>query len=441
MIPVIRLMDTAREAFKITGLNGAKTLSGTIPVAGSKNNALPLLASSVLFDVPVSFSNVPDITDVAKMLELLESVGARTSRDGDTVTIDPKNVSHGKVDTSIANKLRASIILTGPLLSRTGSVSFPTPGGCVIGKRPIDIFLEGYTALGAVVAEHEASFTVTAPKLSGTEFFFRLQSVTGTEALLMASVLAHGTTTFKNVALEPEVTDVAEFLKDAGADITGIGTSTLVVRGTGGVPLSPKNPVSHRVIPDRIEAGSYLVLGALCAENLSLTGVEPAHLELPLMILKDMGVPVRVSGNEIHIIDNTSKNSGFKPITLRTHEYPGFPTDLQSPFTVLCTQAGGESVVEEMIFEGRLAYTADLVSMGAQITIAHPHKALIKGPSKLSGRELYTPDLRAGLAYIVAACTAKGTSYIHNIHYVDRGYEHAEKKLTGIGVALERISV
>jgi UDP-N-acetylglucosamine 1-carboxyvinyltransferase len=434
-------MDTSKEAFKITGLHGNKTLSGSISVSGSKNNALPLLASSVLFDVPVSFSNVPDITDVTKMLELLESVGALTSRKGDTVVIDPKNITHGTIDTDIANKLRASIILTGPLLARIGTVSFPTPGGCVIGKRPIDIFLEGYAALGASISEIGTSFTVSSQKLSGGNFFFRLQSVTGTEALLMAAVLAHGTTTFKNVAIEPEVTDVAEFLKEAGADITGIGTSTLVVRGTNGTPLSPKNLTSHRVIPDRIEAGSYLALGALCARDLTITGVEPAHLELPVMILKDMGIPITHSNNEIRIVDNTIKNENLKPITLRTHEYPGFPTDLQSPFTVLCTQAGGESIVEEMIFEGRLAYTADLVSMGANITVAHPHKAVIKGPSKLTGRELYTPDLRAGLAYIIAACSAKGTSYIHNIHYIDRGYERAEEKLKSINVALERVSV
>ncbi|GMU74164.1 MAG: UDP-N-acetylglucosamine 1-carboxyvinyltransferase [Candidatus Campbellbacteria bacterium] len=434
-------MDPKTEAFRITGLNGEKKLSGEISVSGSKNNALPLLASSVLFAGPVSFSNVPDITDVDKMFELLRNAGAVVTREGDVVTVDPAGVAHGEIDVAVANKLRASIILTGSLLGRTRRITFPSPGGCVIGKRPIDLFLEGYTKLGATVTENENIFTVSADKLSGMEFFFRLQSVTGTEALLMASALAHGTTTLKNVALEPEVTDLAEFLRDAGASIEGVGTNTLTIHGTGGIPLKNNSKEPHRVIPDRIEAGSYLVLGALCAHDLTLKGCNPSHLELPIITLQEMGVPVEVRGTDVVISNNTKPNNAFLPASIRTHEYPGFPTDLQSPYTVLCTQAEGESVIEEMIFEGRLAYTADLVSMGADITVAHPHKAVVKGPAKLSGRELYTPDLRAGLAYIIAACVGKGVSLIHNIHYVDRGYENAEAKLRQIGVAIERVSV
>ncbi len=433
-------MDQQTDAFRIEGRNGEKRLSGTIAISGSKNNALPLLAASVLFETPVSFTNVPDITDIDKMLSLLEGAGAAVTRDGHTVHIDPSGVTNSIIDTSIANKLRASIILTGPLLARTGSVTFPSPGGCVIGKRPIDLFLEGYTKLGAAVSENETVFTVSRQKLSGMDFFFRLQSVTGTEALLMAAVLAHGTTALKNVALEPEVTDLAEFLRDAGAEISGIGTGTLTIVGTNGAPLSCIQEKPHNVIPDRIETGSYLVLGALCAENLTITNCNPLHLELPLTILKDMGIPIQTTDTTIQISSNTKPIGTLIPTSIRTHEYPGFPTDLQAPFMVLCTQAQGESVVEEMIFEGRLAYTADLVSMGADITIAHPHRAVVKGPNKLSGRELYTPDLRAGLAYIIAACVAKGESVIHNIHYVDRGYENAEEKLRGIGVAIQRFS-
>lgn len=434
-------MDPKTEVFKVTGLNGKKTLSGEIAVSGSKNNALPLLAASVLFATPVRFSNVPSITDVEKMLTLLENAGAQVTRQGDTVTIDPKNITNSDIDVSVANKLRASIILTGSLFARMKHVTFPSPGGCVIGKRPIDLFLEGYTKLGATITENAGLFSVSTEKLSGMDFFFRLQSVTGTEALLMASVLAHGTTVLKNVALEPEVTDLAEFLRDAGASISGIGTSTLTVTGTDGAPLSYAQKEPHRVIPDRIEAGSYLVLGALCATDLSVTHCNPSHLELPLAILKDMGVPLEVGTDTVRISDNTKNNDEFLPTSIRTHEYPGFPTDLQSPFLVLCTQGGGESAVEEMIFEGRLAYTADLISMGAAIDVPHPHRAVVKGPSKLSGRELYTPDLRAGLAYIIAATVARGTSLIHNIHYVDRGYEDAENKLRGIGVAIERVSL
>jgi UDP-N-acetylglucosamine 1-carboxyvinyltransferase len=360
-----------------------------------------------------------------------------------TVRLDPSGITRGDLDPAIANKFRASIVLTGPLLARTRRVSFPSPGGCVIGKRPIDLFLAGYTALGATVDENETedAFVISAPRgLAGTEIFFKLQSVTATETLLMSAVLAEGTTVLKNVAMEPEVTDVALFLRSCGAKIDGIGTSTYVIHGAGGALLSsPEAP--HQVIPDRIEAGSYLVLGALCAHDLLIENCIPAHMELPLSILKEAGVPLEITDQSIRITNNTKENSEFGTTAIRTHEYPGFPTDLQAPFTVFFSQASGESVVEEMIFEGRLAYTADLISMGARIDVPHPHRAVLKGPSKLSGRELYTPDLRAGLAYIIAAIVAKGTSLIHNVHYIDRGYENAEKKLRDIGVALERLDV
>ncbi len=434
-------MDSKQDAFRIEGLNGEKKLSGTIAISGAKNNALPLLASSVLFQTPVTFSNVPAITDVDKMIALLEGAGARVTRNGDSITIDASAVVHGALDIAIANKFRASIILTGALLARTHHVTFPSPGGCVIGERPIDLFLSGYKAAGATVHESDALFTVEADTYKGSEFFFPIQSVTGTETLLMASVLAHGTTVLKNVALEPEVTDLAVFLKKAGAQIEGIGTNTLTIVGTNGIPLSYQQAEAHLVIPDRIEAGSYLVLGALCAEQLTITNCNPADLELPLQMLQQAGVLLSVHADSITITNNTESNSTLSPLRIRTHEYPGFPTDLQSPFLVLCTQAHGESVVEEMIFEGRLGYTADLVSMGADVVMVHPHKALVKGPAKLTGRELYTPDLRAGLAYIIAASVGKGTSLIHNIHWVDRGYEDAVAKMQGIGLSIERITL
>ncbi len=437
---ILEMMEKT-ESFKIEGLNGGKTLSGNIKVSGSKNEALPLLASSLLFGDTLAFSNIPLITDIDSLLELLSGVGAMTTHAGKDVTIDGKNVTGHAFDSSLAKKFRASIIATGPLLARTGKAIFPTPGGCVIGKRPIDIFLSGYKKMGAEITENADLFTITAPKegLHGAHIVFRIQSVTGTEALLMAAVLAHGETVLENVALEPEVTELAHFLVACGARINGIGTTTLTISGTGGELLLFGKRPAHPVMPDRIEAGSFLVLGALCAHNLVIEGCEPKHLALPLEMLSEAGVPFLTDGDRITISGNTEPNKKFKALAIRTHEYPGFPTDLQAPFSIFCTQVTGESVVEEMIFEGRLGYLEDIGRMGAHIVHSDPHKAIITGPSKLSGRELYSPDLRAGLAYIIAALVAKGTSHIHNIHYVDRGYEHLEEKLRGIGVAMERI--
>lgn len=435
-------MAETQDVFNVTGLNGKKTLSGRIAVAGAKNHILPLLASAVLFKTPVSFSNVPDITDIEHMATLLTHAGARVVRNGDTVVVHPEKITNGSFDTDTAHKLRASIILTGPLLSRLGAISFPSPGGCVIGKRPIDLFLDSYTQMGAHVEDHSGeSFTITAPQgLLGAEIFFKLQSVTATETVLMSAILAHGTTILKNVALEPEVTELAHFLKSCGARIEGIGTMTLTIRGTGGELLSYTASEPYRVIPDRIEAGSYMVLGALCAECLEITNCNPTHLELPIRILQSCGVPIETTDSTIRIVNNTKENKEFICSSLRTHEYPGFPTDLQAPFAVFFTQTNGESIVEEMIFEGRLGYTKDLVYMGAAIDIAHPHRAVVRGPCKLTGRELYTPDLRAGLAYIIAACVAKGTSRVHNVHFIDRGYEQCEEKLRAIGVSIERMA-
>ncbi|MEK7579111.1 MAG: UDP-N-acetylglucosamine 1-carboxyvinyltransferase [Patescibacteria group bacterium] len=433
-----------KEAFKIEGRGGEKALKGTISISGSKNESLGLLTSSLLFEGPVSFSNIPEISDIRALRLLLESVGAVTEQKGGNITITPPKKMGTNLDAALARKFRASVMLIGPLLSREGVVTFPPPGGCLIGKRPIDIFLSGFEKMGAKVemSKDAASFHITAPEggLRGARIVFRVQSVTGTQTLLMAATLAKGTTTLVNVALEPEVTDLALFLKSCGAKIEGIGTPTLIVEGRDG-KLLVQNGNSHHAISDRIEAGSYVVLGALCAETLTITDCTPEHLELPLEMLREAGVSFLVHTTSIEIHGNTRPNKEYKPLTLRTHEYPGFPTDLQAPFGIFATQATGESVIEEMIFEGRLSYLHDLAQMGAVVDIAHPHKSIVRGPSKLLGRELYTPDLRAGLAYIIAAIVGKGTSYIHDIHYIDRGYERVEEKLRGVGVAIERITL
>ncbi|MEK7606051.1 MAG: UDP-N-acetylglucosamine 1-carboxyvinyltransferase [Patescibacteria group bacterium] len=433
------------EAFKIEGLAGEKKLRGFISVSGSKNEALPLFASVLLFSGDVSFVNVPKISDMEKITSLLQNAGVTVTRDLDVARMQIGDIASSVIDKKTAGLFRASIILTGSILARTGTVTFPPPGGCVIGKRPIDIFLSGYEKMGATVAVSDdgEQFHITAPEggLRGAEILFRIPSVTATETLLMAAVLAHGDSTLYNAAMEPEIVGLAEFLKKSGAHIEGIGTPTLHIKGTGGVPLTYSGTEPHRIIPDRIEAGSFAILGALCAHELTITNCAPEDLRLPLAMLEDCGVPIEVTKDTIHIRNNTQANTELKPCSIRTHEYPGFPTDMQAPFGILATQATGESIVEEFIFEGRLGYLEDIARMGAQIVLAHPHKAIIQGPTKLTGRELYSPDLRAGLAYVIAACVGKGISHIHNIHYIDRGYENLEEKLRNIGVAIERVEV
>lgn len=433
------------EAFKIEGLAGEKRLEGTIAVSGSKNEALPLFASTLLFSGDVSFENVPAISDMEKVTVLLQNAGIEVTRENDTARMKVGDIASSVIEKKLAGQFRASIILSGPMLARTGEVTFPPPGGCVIGKRPIDLFLSGFEKMGATVSTSPLGdeFHIKAPEggLRGAEILFRIPSVTGTETLLMAAVLAHGESTLYNVAMEPEVTALAEFLKENGAQIDGIGTPTLHVVGTSGKPLSFSSSTPHRIIPDRIETGSFAVLGALCAKNLTITNCAPHDLRIPLAMLEECGVEIAVTKNTIQIQNNTKPNAELKSVSIRTHEYPGFPTDMQAPFGILATQATGESIIEEMIFEGRLGYLEDIARMGAKVVLADPHKAIVQGPTKLTGRELYSPDLRAGLAYVIAACVGKGTSHIHNIHYIDRGYENLEDKLRGIGVAIERVTV
>ncbi|MCK5059728.1 MAG: UDP-N-acetylglucosamine 1-carboxyvinyltransferase [Candidatus Pacebacteria bacterium] len=428
-----------RDQFLIEGLGNRQTLRGSIPVRGSKNGVLPVMAASLLFKHPLRCLNVPDIEDINRMSELLFGLGAPVEKIREReYRIHGNKASLSKLETSIAKRFRASIILTGPLLARFGKVTFPFPGGCVIGKRPIDLFLEGFKKMGASVTERNEQFTLTVPKkLVGADIFFKIQSVTATETFLLAAVLAKGVTTLRNVALEPEVTSLAEFLSKSGVKIKGIGTSTLSIEG-GGLLSSLEG---YTTIPDRIETGSFLILGALTSNDLTITSCNPESVRALIETLKECGVLIEERARSIHIRGwkgNTEKSP--KDISIRTHEYPGFPTDLQAPFVVFLTQMWGEGVVFETIFEGRLGYTEDLKQMGASITLWDAQRALVKGKTVLKGMEVNGPDIRAGLAFIIAAIVAKGRSVINNVYYVDRGYERLENRLRDIGVSITRIN-
>jgi len=430
----------AAEQFLIKGLAGEKKLRGSIRVNGAKNAALKAMAASILFKDEVVLKNVPKIEDVDRMKDLLSGLGVSVTQKGEhTCVLNARTLRGSRLSPDISKRLRASIVLSGPLLARTGSVSFPHPGGCVIGARPIDLFLEGFEKMGARVREKDGMYVVRAPggRLKGTELFFRNQSVTATETFMMAGVLAQGKTVLKNAAMEPEIAHLAEFLNACGARIEGAGTSTIVIAGKSAM-LSAGGK-TYVTPPDRIETGSFMILGALCAQDLTITHCDPAYVESLTEILTLSGVPVRTEKDRIVIRRNTKPNKTFRsPETVRTHEYPGFPTDLQAPLVIFLTQAYGETLVFETVFEGRLNYIEELVRMKANIKIMDPHRVIVKGPASLRGRELESPDLRAGLAFVIAATVAKGQSLIHNVYNIDRGYEHIEERLRGIGVAIER---
>lgn len=434
------MQSNKEEQFIIKGLSGKRSLSGSIPVRGAKNVVLKALAATLLFKDEVVISNIPDIEDISRAIELLGDLGAQVNKIRDrTYSIRIPNKPKTELSSVIANKLRASIVFVGPLLVRTGKVSFPHPGGCLLGARPIDQFISGFRALGAKVSVRKLykagnlTYIIEAPPkgLVGAEIFFKNPSVTATETLMMTAVGAHGTTVLKNVAMEPEIVALARFLNEGGAKIEGAGTSKITIKGTG--LLNGKR--AFVIPPDRIEAGSFLLLGALVARDLKITDCNPLHLEALIMHLREMGVSIDVGKNFVRVRGALS----LKASNIKTHEYPGFPTDLQAPMTALLTQATGRSLVFETIFEGRFRYLDALSKMGAKFEICDPHRVIVYGPTPLKGSTLMSPDLRAGLAYIIAALVAKGESVIHNVYTIDRGYERIEKRLCAIGADIKRV--
>lgn len=420
--------------FRITGSRGKRMLSGAVDIAGAKNAALKAIAASVLFDDPLPIANLPEIEDVSRMLDLLESMGATVTRAPHRATIDARRVGY-TMTPEISKRLRASIVLTGPLLARYGRVAFPHPGGCVIGARPIDAFEDAFRAMGASISLKGKLYHVVASggRLRGADIFFKKQSVTGTETVMMAAVRAEGPTVIKNAAMEPEIVWLADALNASGAKISGAGTPTITIVPVKRLRASGKE---MRVMPDRIEAGSFLVLGALAARRLEVRGAEPEHLESLIEHLRASGIPIVAKGRSLIV---SAPKGKLHPVDIKTHEYPGFPTDLQAPMTVFLTQCAGESLVFETIFEGRLLYTDGLNQMGASIQLMDAHRALVRGKTPLRARKLESPDLRAGLAFVIAAAIADGISTIHNIYNIDRGYERIEERLRALGVQIERV--
>ncbi|MDP3785010.1 MAG: UDP-N-acetylglucosamine 1-carboxyvinyltransferase [bacterium] len=415
-------------------IKGGKKLKGEIEVHGAKNAALKALASSLLFSGPITVKNLPWIEDVFRMKELLEELGVKVSKAGERgLKLDAKKLSGAGFRKEIAKSLRASVVLTGPLLAREKKVIFPHPGGDVIGKRPIDIFLEGFRAFGAKIRTSRDNYEASAEKLKGADFTFKMISVSATETLMMAAVLAKGRTILRNAALEPEIESLANFLNKNGARIRGAGTPTVEIAGQNSRLL--RGGGTFEIIPDRIDAGSFLILGAALGARIKIKKCNPLHLAALIFLLESAGVKIK-SGPDWLLVSRPRK---LTSLDAKTREYPGFATDLQAPFTVLMTQARGQAMIFETVFEGRLNYIEELNRMGAKITPCDPHRILVHGPTPLRGRDIEAPDIRAGLAFIIAALVAKGESRIKNIYQIDRGYERIEERLQKLGADIERV--
>ncbi|MFH0845779.1 MAG: UDP-N-acetylglucosamine 1-carboxyvinyltransferase [Patescibacteria group bacterium] len=416
-----------KDKFIIQGLGGEKTLSGKIRVNGAKNAVLPVMASSVLFQDGFILENIPNIEDIHRMEEIFGSLGIKLFQIGEGVyEIDSSSCNNFKIDEDAAKRMRAAVIFMGPVLARFGKLVSPHPGGCVIGSRPIDFFLEGFKKMGVKYEWKDEKYymEVAGGKLKGAEIFFKVPSVTATEAFILAGILAEGKTILKNVAMEPEIMDLIEFLNSCGAKISGGGSPIIEIEGG---ELLRSNGKRYRTMPDRLETGSFLILGALCASDLEITHCRPKDLEIIIEVLRDAGVEMKVGIDSIRVNNKNIKN--YKSFNIKTHEYPGFPTDLQSPMLVFLTQTQGEALVFETIFEGRLNYTEDLQKMGADIKMWDSNRVTVKGPTPLKGRELDGPDIRSGFAFVIAGLVAKKESIINNVYYIDRGYESIEKRL------------
>lgn len=413
-------------------INGQKPLAGEIAVGGAKNAALKIIPAVLLSDEPVTIHNCPNIEDTKRSLELFTDIGGSVVKSGDALVLSMPNISKAALESSFANKLRASIMFVAPLLARTGEVMFPHPGGCVIGAglRPIDLFLEGWSAMGVKVEVKDNFYHLSVKRFKACSYFFTTVSVTGTESMIMAASLAEGTTILKNCAMEPEIEYLAEHLNSRGAHISGAGTPTITIEG-----VEKLSGGETTIIPDRIETGTFAILAAAAKAPLLIKKCRPDHLESLLAIFKKLGIIFETGADWIKIIKVPEVLPAYN---LKTHEYPGFATDLQSPFTVLMTQATGTSLIHETIYDRRLLFTDMLTQMGASVTMCDPHRVVIQGPTPLHGRPLTSPDLRAGISMIIAGSIATGRTEIDNIYQIERGYENIDERLRAIGLDITR---
>lgn len=415
-------------------INGKKNLNGEVLIAGAKNAALPLLAATILASNDVKISNLPNVVDIRTLLKLLGMLGSTYTHDNTNLTINTSGIDKTTATYDIVKTMRASILVLGPLLSRFGHCEVSLPGGCAIGQRPVDLHLKALEAMGAIIEIKQGYILATAPDgLKGTTIVFDKVTVTGTENIVMAAALAKGTTTIINAAKEPEVVQVCEVLKDAGVTIEGIGTNTITVEGNNKKLLEMK-PFS--VIPDRIEAGTYLCAGAITNAIVTVKNADPKHLEAVLAKFEEMGFTIEKTKDTITILPANQ----IKPINITTTEYPGFPTDMQAQFMALCTMANGTSIIDEKLFENRFMHVSELIRMGANISLNGTAASVRGTPKELFGADVMATDLRASSALVLAALVADGETRVHRIYHLDRGYDKLENKLQTIGADVIRQS-
>lgn len=416
---------------KQINIQGGNKLSGTINISGAKNSAVALIPASILSDDIVKIDNIPNISDIEALNEILEFLGAKVTLKDGLMTIDSKLIENKEIPKEVSSKLRASYYFMSALLGKYKHVEMYFPGGCKIGARPIDQTLKGFKALGAKVEEKDNKFKITAEELKGGHVYLDMPSVGATINTMLVAVKANGITIIENAAKEPEIVNVATFLNNMGAKITGAGTSEIKIKG-----VEKLNGCFAEVIPDRIEAGTYIIAGALIGENLKINNIIPEHVESLILKLKEMGVDITIENN--YAIVNKTEN--LKAINLKTLGYPGFPTDLQQPITTLLTKCNGVSVLEETIYENRFQNVPYLNKMGSSIKI-DGKKIRIKGETKLKGKKVVATDLRAGACLVLAGLVADGKTTITNIEHVLRGYENIIEKLTNVGakISLEEI--
>ncbi len=413
-------------------IKGKQKLKGSVCISGAKNSALPLLAATLLSKNKITLSNIPNVVDVKTLLKLLENLGAKTELNGSVVSVDTTPVKSACANYDIVRKMRASILTLGPLLARFGHCEVSMPGGCAIGQRPIDLHLKALEQMGATIELKQGYVVAKAPDgLKGTTIIFDKVTVTGSENILMAAALAHGVTKLVNVAKEPEVVQLCEVLRDAGVKIEGIGTSKITIVGSYGELLDIKDT---KVIPDRIEAGTYLCAGAITNSKITITDVIHSHLESIILKLEQMGFGFETGENSVTLLPA----SKIEASDIETSEYPGFPTDMQAQFMALCTQASGTSIIDERLFENRFMHVSELARMGANIKLKG-HSATVEGDMELRAADVMATDLRASSALILAALVAEGTTKVHRIYHLDRGYENLEGKFSALGADIQRL--
>ncbi|MBQ8131039.1 MAG: UDP-N-acetylglucosamine 1-carboxyvinyltransferase [Bacilli bacterium] len=412
---------------KIMEIEGARELSGTIRVSGAKNATVALIPAAILTDEEATICNVPEITDTEALCDILKLLKVNVNRASESIVINPKEMENTEITEQFSKKLRASYYFMGALLGKYKKAVMYFPGGCSIGARPIDLHLKGFEALGATITTEKNKYIVEAEELKGANIYLDIASVGATINIMLAAVKAKGTTIIDNAAKEPEIVNVATFLNNMGAKITGAGTSTIKIQG-----VDYLHQCFHEVIPDRIEAGTYLIIGALCGKNLKVDNMIPEHVDSLISKLEEMGADLEIGTDYVMV---SKREKPYKATNIKTAVYPGFPTDLQQPFTVLLTQANGKSKVTETIYENRFMHIPYLKDLGADITVNN-QTATILGPNDLKGAQVVATDLRAGAAMVAAGLLATGKTTIANVEHILRGYENIIEKLTDVGAKI-----